>query len=85
MSKSKFPLAWIASATGFVGVVLLWFTYYQQPISASKPVSSRLPEGKWGDKWDFSPLRDSRNLGLSDEQCDVSLRAIKVGNTLTTF
>lgn len=69
MRESRIPSHWIATAAGAFAIVLLWLTFSSRSTSGVKPVGNGLHD----ESWRFIASRDSRNLGLSDVQCDVSI------------
>lgn len=77
MRERKFPVGLTVLAAGFVSLVLLWFTYYHAPSTTSilKPERPPITFPKLNspkiEGWSFDTRRDSRNLGFTDEQCDV--------------
>lgn len=78
MRERRFPVVLIALAAGLVSLVLLWFTYYHVPAATLKPQplkTSESPESANSqiEAWRFDARKHSRNLGLTDEQCDVCI------------
>jgi hypothetical protein len=67
MRERRFPVIFVASATGLVSVILVWLTYYHVPTAPLTPLIA----SPHAERWTFDSRTDSRNLGLSDEQCDV--------------
>lgn len=65
---------YVAAATAsFIALVLIWLSFFRSssppPI---KPIVTKPDPELHQEKWEFRVDRDARNLGLSDEQCDVS-------------
>jgi hypothetical protein len=81
MRERRFPIIFLASAAGLVSIILIWLTYYRNPVSPLKPVVNSQQAGRWT----FNSLRDSRNLGLSDEQCDVRFTHCRLSASLANM
>lgn len=78
MRERRFPGSLVALAAGLVSLVLLWFTYYHAPSSTTRilepkqpPIAAPKSNNPHIEGWSFDTGRDSRNLGFTDEQCDV--------------
>lgn len=77
MHERKFSVGLVALAAGIVSLVLLWFTYYHVPSTTNilKPEKPAIVSPKLNNPniegWSFDTRRDARNLGFTDEQCDV--------------
>ncbi|QDS76196.1 hypothetical protein FKW77_008238 [Venturia effusa] len=78
MRERKLPVSLVALAAGVVSLVLLWFTFYHDSSATSiveaekSPISPPKSSKPCIEHWSFDVRRDSRNLGLMDEQCDIA-------------
>ncbi|KAE9971376.1 hypothetical protein BLS_004464 [Venturia inaequalis] len=80
MRERKFSVGLVALAAAFVSLVLFLFTHYNAPSTtislkpeAEEPaIFSPKLYNPDVEGWSFDPSRDSRNLGLTDEQCEIA-------------